>query len=117
MDRKIKELEGKNFDKISGNKSNVGKRWEFIILADANPKNIGEIMDRKVGTLTKLGEATVKELDLLTGTTRRRLFDGEWVEDSVSIETFSSDDVIDTRLRLEKPLLPPLWRRHMGLDK
>ena len=36
-------------------------------------------MDRKLGKLTKLGEATVKELDLLTGTTRRRLRDGEWV--------------------------------------
>ena len=117
MDRKIKELEGKNFEKFLGKNSNVGKRPEFIILGDANPKYEGGFMDKKHGRLTKIGEATVKQLDLLTGTTRRRLRDGEWVEDSVSIETFSSDDVIDTRLRLEKPLLPPRWRRHMGLDK
>ena len=81
MDRKIKELEGKNFDKISGKKSNVGKRPEFIILGDANPKYKGGFMDRKLGKLTKFGEATEKGLDLLTGTTRKRLRDGEWVED------------------------------------
>ena len=81
MDRKIKELEGKNFDKILGKKSNVGKRLEFIILGDANPKYEGGFMDRKLGKLTKLGDATEKALDLLTGTTRKRLRDGEWVED------------------------------------
>ena len=31
--------------------------------------------------LTELGEATEKALDLLTGTRRKRLRDGEWVED------------------------------------
>ena len=81
MDRKINELEGKDFDKILGKNSNVGKRLEFIILGDANPKYEGGFMDRKHGKLTKLGEAAVKELDLLTGTTRKRLRDGEWVED------------------------------------
>ena len=115
MDQKNKELGCKDFDKILGKNSNVGKRLEFIILGDANPKYEGGFMDKKHGKLTKFGEATVKQLDLLTGTTRRRLRDGEWVEDSVSIETFSSDDVIDTRLRLEKPLPPPRWRQQMGL--
>ena len=33
----------------------------------------------KPGELTELGEATEKALDLLTGTPRKRLRDGEWV--------------------------------------
>ena len=81
MDRKIKELEGKNFDRLLGKKSNVGGRPEFIILGDANPEYEGGFMDLKFGKLTKLGEAAVKELDLLTGGTGRRLRDGEWVDD------------------------------------
>ena len=35
----------------------------------------------KPGELTELGEATEKALDLLTGTPRKRLRDGEWVDD------------------------------------
>ena len=48
MDQKIKELEGKkNFDKFLGKKPNVGKRWEFIILGDANPEYKAGLMDKR----------------------------------------------------------------------
>ena len=79
--RKSRNWKVRNFDNLLGKNSNVGKRPEFIILGDANPKYKGGFVDRKLGKLTKLGDATEKALDLLTGTTRKRLRDGEWVED------------------------------------
>ena len=117
MDRKIRELEGKNFDKILGKNSNVGKRLEFIILGDANPKYKGGFMDKKHGKLTKIGEARVKQLDLLTGGTGRRLRDGEWVDDVVGIKTFTAEELLNRRLSVDTLPPSPRWRLQMGLDK
>ena len=60
----------------------------FKLLREHNPA----IRDQKTGKLTELGVATERRLDRLTGTTRKRLRDGDWVgSDRLVYPEFSED--------------------------
>ena len=84
----------------------------FKLLREHNPA----LRDQKTGELTKLGEDTERRLDRLTGVTRKRLRDGEWVgSDRLVYPEFSDNThVIDKEDAEELDIMFEKW--YMGMD-
>ena len=84
----------------------------FKLLREHNP----ELRDQKTGELTEKGKDTERRLDRLTGTTRKRLRDGEWVgSDRLVYPEFSeSDHLIDFQDFEDLDIKIEKW--YLGMD-